>query len=312
MSDTDPMRRLLDAVLDPGNASLQDMADEAHLSRFPFHRAVRSRAGEPPAALRRRVSLEQAAWRLQRGDSVTEVAFAAGYESLEGFSRAFSRTYGCSPSALPSRSERGHWLPAPNGIHFHSPTVLYVDAGSTREQSSGDVLALLVEHDLEDIEVLLDAARDLPDQELRAVRMPASSARAWDGPDETIAQVSRHLVLSKEPWLAAVVGLTAPDLSGPYDIPSLLARHELVAPRWLAMVRDVDRRGGWQDSIIDALCDPPESFLLSQIVAHELTFSTHRRQLLRWMLADAGVPTTTRHLDPDPILWHRRKIGERP
>lgn len=310
MSGTDPIRRLLDAVLRPGNTSLEGMAEDAYLSRFPFHRTVRARAGEPPAALRRRVTLEQAAWRLQRGAGVTDVAFAAGYESLEGFSRAFSRAYGCSPSTLPPHTERGHWLPAPNGIHFHSPTVLYVDAGRTHEQSSGDVLALLVEHDLEDIEALLDAARDLPEGELKAVRLAGSSPRFMDGADETIAQVARHLVLSKEPWLAAVAGLTAPDLSGSDDVPSLLARHRRVAPRWLAMVRDIDRRGAWQDSIIDALCDPPESFLLSQILAHELTFSTHRRLLLRWMLTDAGVPLTARHLDPDPILWHRRKIGE--
>jgi AraC family transcriptional regulator len=312
MSDTDPLRRLLDAVLDPASTSLEDMADGVFLSRFPFHRAVRSGAGEPPVAMRRRVSLEQAAWRLQRGTSVTDAAFAAGYESLEGFSRAFSRAYGCSPSNLPPSSERGHWLPAPNGIHFHSPTVLYVDAGQVREQSSGDVLALMVEHDLEDIAALLAAAVDLPEAEAQKARLPGSSPRGWDGPDESIAEVARHLVLSKEPWLATVAGESAPDLSGPSGLRALLERHHRVAPRWLAMVRDIDRRDAWQDAIIDALCDPPESFLLSQILAHELTFSAHRRQLLRWMLTDAGLRLEARHLDPDPILWHRRKIGERP
>lgn len=312
MPDTDPMRRLLDAVLDVGGASLSEMASRAHLSPFHFQRTVRSYARESPSALRRRVRLEQAAWNLQRGSSATDAAFAAGYDSLEGFSRAFHRAFGCAPSELPARSERGHWLPAPNGIHFHSPTVLYVDAGQVHEHSAGDVLALLVDHDLEDIEALLDAARDLPAGELRAVRLPGSRPRGGDGADESILQVARHLVLSKEPWLAAIAGESAPDLAGPDDVPALLERHHQVSPRWLATVRDVDRRGAWQDSIIDALCDPPESFLLSQILAHELTYSTHRRQLLRWMLTDAGLSLEARHLDPDPILWHRRKIGERP
>ena len=75
----------------------------------------------------------------------------------------------------------------------------------------------------------------------------------------------------------------------------------------LLQPRDIDRRHAWQDRIVDALCDPPESFLLSQIVAHVLTFSAHRRQLVRWMLRDAGVDVA--HLDPDPIMWHRKHSG---
>lgn len=314
MTETDPLRRLLDAVLEADGASLEEMAAGAHLSPFHFQRTVRRRAGESPSAMRRRVRLEQAAWTLQGGTSVTDAAFAAGYDSVEGFSRAFRRAFGCAPSDLPSRAERGHWLPAPNGIHFHSPTALYIDAGRSQEHSehsSGDVLMLLVQHDLDDIDVLLDSVAELPDEEYRAVRLSGSAPRGFDGPDETLAQVMRHLVLSKEPWLASIAGEGEPDLSGPDDPASLAARHRRTAPRWLATVRDVERRAAWQDSIVDALCDPPESFLLSQILAHELTFSAHRRQLARWMLADAGLAAAP-HLDPDPILWHRRRTGETP
>ena len=62
-----------------------------------------------------------------------------------------------------------------------------------------------------------------------------------------------------------------------------------MAPRWLETVRDIDRRGAWDDRIVDALCDPPESFVLSSIVAHVLTHAAHRRQTVRGMLRDAGV-----------------------
>ncbi|WP_223285937.1 helix-turn-helix domain-containing protein [Kocuria atrinae] len=48
-------------------------------------------------ALRRRVVLEQAAWQLQRGKTVTDAAFGAGYDSVEGFSRAFHRAFGHPP-----------------------------------------------------------------------------------------------------------------------------------------------------------------------------------------------------------------------
>ncbi len=121
-----------------------------------------------------------------------------GRRVLEGFSSCL-RT---STTGMPPESQRGHWLPAPNGIHFHSPTALYVDAGEAHEQPAGDVVGLLVRHDLDDINALLVAARGLSDLEYRRTRLPGSHPRSWDGPDESIAQVLRHLVVSKEPcWL---------------------------------------------------------------------------------------------------------------
>lgn len=317
MADNDPLRRLLDVVLEDGDGSLAGMAAGAHLSPFHFQRTVRSAAGESPTAIRRRVLLERAAWQLRRGTSVTDAAFGAEYASVDGFARAFRRAYGCAPSQLPGGTERGHWLPAPNGLHFHAPSVLYVEAGETREGSAGDVIALLVEHDLEDIDDLLGGARRLEAEELTRVRMSGHAPRRFDGREETIAQTLHHLVVSREPWLASIAGETMPeDLAEPpdpdavLDVTALQERHRRSAPRWLAMVRQVQRRGAWEDRLIDALCDPPESFLLSQILAHELTFSAHRRQSLRWMLADAGLDLTD--LDPDPILWHRRRTGEQP
>lgn len=35
---------------------------------------------------------------------------------------------------------------------------------------------------------------------------------------------------------------------------------------------------------VDALCDPPETFVLGSVIAHVITFSAHRRQLLRHWL----------------------------
>lgn len=306
----DPLRRLLDAVLAEPHENLDAMAAGAYSSPHHFARQVRAGAGESPVALRRRVLLERAAWQLQRGSTVTDAAFGAGYESVEGFIRAFARAYGHSPTALPRTV--GHWLPAPNGLHFHSPTVLYVDAGEGgegREVSSGDVLALQVQHDAADIAALIDAVAGLPVEEYRKVRLPGSTPRHWDGPDESLAQVMWHLVHSAEPWLATVAGEPEPQRDRD-DAPAVLrVHHERISPRWLALIRDVERRGAWGDRVIDALCDPPESFLLSQIVVHELTFSAHRRLLARWMLADAGIDVATPALDPDPIIWHRRITG---
>ncbi|WP_369821364.1 helix-turn-helix domain-containing protein [Kocuria sp. CNJ-770] len=48
--------------------------------------------------MRRRVLLERAAWELGSGRSVTETAWAAGYESVDGFARAFTRRSAIPPA----------------------------------------------------------------------------------------------------------------------------------------------------------------------------------------------------------------------
>ena len=116
-----------DAGLVEDNRTLDDMAGGAYASPFHFSRRLSRDAGEPPVAMRRRVMLERAAWQLRQGSSVTDAAFAAGYDSVEGFSRAFARAYVELLSAITGPRRAGdHWLPAPYGIHFHLPTSLCV------------------------------------------------------------------------------------------------------------------------------------------------------------------------------------------
>lgn len=314
----DRLRQLLDAVVpddrDPTAAGvdparLADLAAAAHSSPFHFARQVSTATGEAPMALRRRILLERAAWQLQRGATVTAAALEAGYGSVDGFARAFAKSYGCPPSELPSARERGHWLPAPNGLHFHSPTAIYVDAGP-QEHSAGDVTLFQVQHDLADTEALLRAAQLVDDVDYRRKQFPGHRVLPWSEPHESLADALVHLVHAKSPWLASIDGGDHPDQRPADDPASLLQAHHGIAARWLAWVRDVERRAAWQDRIIDALCDPPESFLLSQVLVHVLTFAAHRRQVARRYLAGAGVDLAADpSLDPDPIIWHRNHTG---
>jgi AraC family transcriptional regulator len=80
----------LDRALD-----LQALARVAALSPFHFHRVFRGMVGETPLELHRRLRLERAAHALLFEDRpVTEIAFAAGYETHESFTRAFRSHYG--------------------------------------------------------------------------------------------------------------------------------------------------------------------------------------------------------------------------
>lgn len=300
MTGRDRLRTLLDAVLDEENQTVGEMARDAYVSPFHFSRALSSGAGESPAAMRRRVMLERAAWQLARGSRVTDAAWDAGYESVEGFSRAFTRAYGRAPShaAPESATASGGWLPAPNGIHFHPPASLWVH---TEERLKDPLTDLLLAHDLEDTRLLLDAARTVSPPEWHQARLPGNLILEWDGPEESLAAILAHHVRSKEVWLAAIEGEPMPVAAESAEASDLLARHDDLAPRWLGTIREIDGRGAWQDRIVDALCEPPESFVLSSVVAHVLTYAAHRRLLARQVLSRLGAVTG----NGDPIAWLR-------
>jgi AraC family transcriptional regulator len=300
----DRLRELLDAVLDEDHTTLAEMADGAFVSPFHFSRQLRRGAGESPVAMRRRVMLERAAWQVRRGSSVTDAAFAAGYASVEGFARAYARAFGHPPSGTPAVGD--HRLPAPNGIHFHPPTSLWVDARErAMDPATNPVTELMLGHDLDDTRALLDLAAGLPDDDLRREHQPADTVLSWDGPEASLAAVLHHLVRAKEVWLAAIEGADTPAAAdhGEDDAAALLTRHEAVAPRWRATWRDVGRRGAWDDVLVDALCDPPESFVLSSVLAHVLTYAAHRRQRARTLLRLAGHDVD----EGDPIRYLRRR-----
>ncbi|WP_408898276.1 helix-turn-helix domain-containing protein [Nocardioides sp. R1-1] len=307
MTGRDRLRELLDAVLDEDNRTLTQMAEGAYASPYHFSRVLSRDTGEAPVAMRRRVMLERAAWRIRQGGSVTDAAWEAGYESLEGFSRAFTRAYGHAPSeaatATGTSQRRSTWLPAANGIHFHPPTSLWVH---TTEQPMNPLTDQLVRHDLDDTRVLLDLAKGLSEEEFRRIRLPGHEVSSWEGPEESIASILEHHVGTKEVWLAAIEGADLPERPDDPTAADLVARHDDAAARWLAVVRDVDRRGAWDDLLVDALCEPPESFQLGSVIAHVLTYAAHRRQTVRHLLRAAGVDAG----DGDPILWLRRERGD--
>ncbi len=255
----DRLRDLLDSVLAEDNRTLAEMAEDAYSSPFHFSRQLSRGTGEPPVTMRRRVMLERAAWRLRNGGGVTEAAWEAGYDSVEGFGRAFARAFGHPPSTPAA----DHWLPAPNGIHFHPPTSLWVH---TTEHAMSPVTEQLLCHDLDDTRYLLEKAGDLSPEDLRRSLLPWPSITSWEGAETSLADVFDHHLWTKQVWVAAILGEDFPERPRSYNVEALLDRHDAVAPRWLAAVRDIDRRGAWQDRFVDALCEPPESFVLSSVV----------------------------------------------
>jgi AraC family transcriptional regulator len=95
---------------------LDMLAGVACFSPYHFHRIFRALTGEAVQEHVRRLRLERAALRLKLDDrSVTDIAFDAGYETPEAFTRAFHAMFGLPPSQF----RAAHETPAsPSGVHF--------------------------------------------------------------------------------------------------------------------------------------------------------------------------------------------------
>jgi AraC family transcriptional regulator len=104
----------LDHALD-----LDELAGIAHFSPFHFHRIFRGMVGEAVQEHIRRLRLERAAYRLKCGTQpITHVAFDAGYDAHEAFTRAFKAVFGQSPSAFREQHRPLRMPPVPSGVHY--------------------------------------------------------------------------------------------------------------------------------------------------------------------------------------------------
>jgi len=99
--------------------SLDALADIACFSPFHFHRVFRGLVGEGVMEHVRRLRLERSAFQLKTTDRpVTRIAFDAGYETHESYTRAFSAMFGQSPSGYRKAHDLIRPPTAPSGVHF--------------------------------------------------------------------------------------------------------------------------------------------------------------------------------------------------
>jgi AraC family transcriptional regulator len=123
--------------------SLDELASISNFSPFHFHRVFRGMVGEPVKEHVRRLRLERAAHRLRfTGQPVTDLAFEAGYETHESFTRAFKTMFGESPSEFRANHRPVAYGPSPSGIHFAANGDL---AGFRPPNSEGSPLSTKLE-----------------------------------------------------------------------------------------------------------------------------------------------------------------------
>jgi len=293
-SVADRLRDLLDLVVasvdDPG-ADGHGLAGRAHFSRDHLDRIVAGATGESPAALRRRLLLERAAWQLgAEVASATEVAAAAGYGSLAAFSRAFARAFGLPPSGF-AAAGRPAELPAPNGIHFHPPAGLLVPGSATAAGARRDPLDHLLAHHLRHARELLAACLTVPAAELDRPLRAGFTATWFEGEEPSAAAIAEGLVFALEVWVAAIAGRAAPEpprAGGGDGARARVDRFERAARDLARLARRIQARGAWEDAFVDALCEPPESFTYGGVLAHVVEYGAVRRHALRGLLRELG------------------------
>jgi AraC-like DNA-binding protein len=296
----DQLRDVVDAVLEAIDDGLDGpaLAARAMLSPFHFNRLVRAGIGEAPAAFRRRLLLERAAWQLGRGARVIEASLEAGYSAVEAFSRAFTRAHGVPPSRFGSES-RDFRLAAPNAIHFHPPGGLLLP-GQPRNETM-DLTDRLVEHEHWHTARLLEQAATLSDEALDRHVRPGLVVHAFEGPEPDMRTMLERIVFTKEVWTAAMGGRDIPSRDR-RSIADLQARLAAAQSQFGALVRRIRDRNEWDDVFVDALCKPPVSFTFGSVIAHILTVSVVRRQTVIEVLRELGVQDVEVR---DPIEWER-------
>jgi len=317
MSATDRFARFVEVLadsMDDHEVTGESMAARVHLSRFHFDRLVSAAAGEPPAALRRRVLLERAAYRLITSErDVLSVAVEAGYGSHEAFTRAFTRAYGLSPSRW-RQQPTGFRIEAPNHVHFHPPAGLRAPA--TRKVSTMDLVTKMIEHHVWLVGEMLARAQGLPPD---VVERPIEISVEGIDCEPTLRSLLARLVGQLSMWDAAThdqpyeIDVERSAVRGPLSadrtagagkqsqsIADLRARLSEVGPAFVKQVHAIAREGRLDETFVDAVCDPPEVFTYGGMIAHVLTFAAHRRTLVCGALADAGVTDLGAG---DPMRW---------
>jgi hypothetical protein len=169
-------------------------------------------------------------------------------------------------------------LHATNGIHHYS--------GNTETKGDGqpmDLFDIFSGQESWHTRRLLDLAKTLTDEQIDLPLKNQVKVCPWDSPDQTLRQILDRMVQTKEVWAAALTGGSMPlmDNAPPEDRTptAMLARLDRADAAFHGVLTNVRNRSAWDDTFVDALCEPAETFSFGGMFAHVITFNAYRRML---------------------------------
>lgn len=177
--------------------SLEKLAKIARFSPFHFHRMFRAMVGESVSEYVRRTRLERAAHQLSfTRRSVISIAFDAGYDSHESFTRAFRGMFACSPSEY--RKNRRGWKASASS---RNPDIPPWDREKSPHFFSGDKM----------MEVRLEKRKPVRVAFVRHIGPYKDCCKAW----ETLCEYGQQhgLMSPKTQWIG--ISHDDPDVTSP-------------------------------------------------------------------------------------------------
>ena len=139
---------------------------------------------------------------------------------------------------------------------------------------------------------LLEYAGTLTEEQLDRPLSTVVELLPWRESNKTLRQLLENIIFTKEVWTAALSGVDM-DINGPpksqRSPQAMLQRLEKTDAELHRIFSDIRNRSAWDDTFVDALCEPAEAFTFGGVFTHIMTFNAHRRLMALDVLRQLGV-----------------------
>jgi hypothetical protein len=179
-------------------------------------------------------------------------------------------------------------LPASNKLHFFAP------GSSTNGGKDMDLFDRFEGNDSWHTRRLLEYAGALTEEQLDRPLPTVVELLPWRESNKTLRQLLENIIFTKEVWTAALSGAEM-DMKGPPESQrspqAMVQRLEKTDAELHRILGHIRNHAGWDDTFVDALCEPAETFTYGGVFAHIMTFNAHRRLMALDALRQLGVQT---------------------
>ena len=164
---------------------------------------------------------------------------------------------------------------------------------------------------------LLEYAGALSEEKLDRPLNGTIAVFGWCEPDKNLREILERIVQTTEVWTAALTGGDPPKLEGgpaaDRTPQALLARFNNADAEFNRFLSDVRNRGAWDDTFVDALCEPSETFTFGGMFAHVMTFNAYRRltalDALRQLGANVEGVGCPMEYESSVAPWRTEEVG---